>query len=198
MADDDKDAAKPAVEPARRPAPDPRVQTSMVIGAGVLFANVAFFVLSMLYANERPQTDLGHARMTFGVMSIVLGGASVGAVFAAREVAHAIAAASAVAELVFGVIALRHGLPPVLGVALVVAGLVGGGLVVLSWNGARAAWSFAIALAVVLGVCMLFGAPKVRSQLDIGLWTALIYPGLKFVDVVALVMLRGEFRRSAA
>jgi hypothetical protein len=198
MADSGDKPATPAVESPPRPAPDPRVQTSIVIGAGVLGANMAFFVLSMFYADERPQTDLVSVRLAFGVMSLVIGGTAVGAVFATRPVAHALAAGTACAEFVFGMLALRHWLPPVLGCALVIAGALGGWLVVMSWNGTRSAWAFAIALAVVLGVCMLFGAPKVRSQLGIGLWTALIYPGLKFVDAVALTALRERYRRSAA
>jgi hypothetical protein len=50
----------------------------------------------------------------------------------------------------------------------------------------------------VFGTVDFFGAPKVRGLLGIGLWTALIVPGLQIISVIALTMLRGEYREGAA
>jgi hypothetical protein len=86
----------------------------------------------------------------------------------------------------------------VLGISLIAAGAIGIGLAWASWHRSRAAWAFLISLTAVLAVCFLFGAPKVRNQLGIGLWTALIYPGIKTVTVVALAMMRDDYRTVAA
>jgi len=204
MADNGDKPAKPAVESPR--PPDPRVQTSIVITVGVIAANAMFFVLSMLYANERPQTDLGQVRYEFAKMTIVLGAAGVSCVFAPRRSAHVLALATAAGEIILGCLALSNSKPIVLAIALLVAGGIGAWLAYLSWfQRSRAAWSMLASLSSVLAVCLIFGAPKVRSQLDgvsflgihldIGLWTALIYPGLKAVTVVALWMLRDDYRR---
>jgi hypothetical protein len=40
---------------------------------------------------------------------------------------------------------------------------------------------------------LLFGAPKVRGALDIGLWTTMILPGLNAVAAFTLASLRGEY-----
>ena len=64
-------------------------------------------------------------------------------------------------------------------------------------RGSRVAWSFLIALMTVMGIVTLFGAPKVRNLLDIGLWYAIIIPGVLAVGVVALALVRRDYRESA-
>jgi hypothetical protein len=41
----------------------------------------------------------------------------------------------------------------------------------------------------------LFGAPKVRAQVGIGLWIALIFPGMCVVATTTLASLRDDYRR---
>ena len=94
----------------------------------------------------------------------------------------------------WSIAAFQAGMPNSLSVALLVlAGL----FPVLVWRSllhSRAAWAFLVSICWVLAVVLLFGAPKVRSKMEIGLWTAMIIPGLLFVAGVALVAVRREYR----
>jgi hypothetical protein len=60
--------------------------------------------------------------------------------------------------------------------------------------GSRGAWAFLTAMCYVLAVVLLFGAPKVRAQIDIGLWTAMLIPGLLVVAGVGMTMIRRNYR----
>jgi hypothetical protein len=66
-------------------------------------------------------------------------------------------------------------------------------LVWRSADGSRAAWAYLVALCGVMGLVLFFGAPKVRNLLGVGLWTAMILPGLLTVATTALVMVRGDY-----
>jgi predicted permease len=90
--------------------------------------------------------------------------------------------------------ALSKGLPPVMGTTMLVVGLVVPVLTWRSWNHSRPAWAFLIALVAVFGTVDFFGAPKIRALLHVGLWHAMILPGLQIVCVMALAMVRGEYR----
>ena len=67
-------------------------------------------------------------------------------------------------------------------------------LVVYSLKGSRPAWSFLISMLAVLATVTFFGAPKIRHIMSFGLWHALIIPGLQVVAVIALVMIRSEYK----
>jgi len=47
-----------------------------------------------------------------------------------------------------------------------------------SWQGSRVGWAFLTTLCGVLAVCLLFGAPKVKALLHLGLWPALAFPAI--------------------
>jgi hypothetical protein len=85
-------------------------------------------------------------------------------------------------------------MPAVLPAALLVLGVLYPVLVWRSLEHSRGAWAFLISMCGVLAIVLLFGAPKVRGVLDIGLWTALIMPGLLAVATVGLAMLRVDYR----
>jgi len=82
----------------------------------------------------------------------------------------------------------------VLPVSLFVIGALYPALVWRSLEHSRGAWSFLISMCGVLALVLFFGAPKVRGVLDIGLWTALIMPGLLTVAMVGLTMIRADYR----
>jgi hypothetical protein len=186
------DAAKPAVEPPS--ARSHLMQVAIVVAIGVVGANGVFFVFSSIYGDDHPIADLGRLRLEFATLTAVVAGALLAVAYMAREFAHGFAALTAAAEVVFGMVALDTGRPIVLGVTLVVCGGLGIGLAWQSYkHDSRAAWSFLIALSAVLALCTLFGAPKVRAQLGIGLWIALAYPALKVVTVGALTSLRDRY-----
>jgi hypothetical protein len=199
MADD---AAKPKPPPA---AMSDRTRMAILIAMGVAFANGAFFILSMVYYNAHTipapgvgelvdTAALGHAREAFALLSAIVGVATFVAEMAPREVGHALAALLGMASVAASISAFDKGLPPVMSVTLFLAGALMLALAWGSWQRSRAAWAFLIALVAVLGGVGLFGAPKIRGVLGVGLWTAMIIPAIKVVTVVALASLRREYQ----
>lgn len=177
----------------------------MVAGAIVVIANIAFFLLSMLYFNSKVTfTTKGEipafsdheqlmVRLSFVVLSLVIAATSVGVAVAPRAVSHLIMLAMAPASLAAGVAAAVYGLPGVLAAAEMVIGGLLAVLVPLSWKGGRGAWAFVVAMAAVYTVVLFFGAPKVRGELHVGLWTTLLLPGLNVVALVGLVRSRAKY-----
>jgi uncharacterized membrane protein YhdT len=70
-------------------------------------------------------------------------------------------------------------------------------LIRYSLQRSRAAWASLASLCVVFGVVMLFGAPKIRGMVGVGMWIALIVPGLLGVATAALTMIRRDYRENA-
>ena len=179
------------------------IQLSILIGAFCLILNVAFFFLSSMYfADKRanplvpvvPVDSTNSARIAFAFFSGIVSAMSIAVAIAPKWVAHGVAALSGLVALIASVFALKKGMPFVLPAALFIMGAL---LPLLAWRSllrSRAAWAFLIAMCAVLGLVLLFGAPKVKGQLDIGIWTALIMPGLLGVATVGLTMLRGDYR----
>jgi hypothetical protein len=118
----------------------------------------------------------------------------VGTIFAARIVAHGLAAVMALASLVAGVFAIRAGMPNALSMALLVIGVLIPFLIWGSLVKSRAAWAFLTALCYVLAVVLLFGAPKIRAQIGVGLWIAMIIPGLIAITAIGLTAIRVDYR----
>jgi hypothetical protein len=175
------------------------MQIAMLIGGAVVVLNVAFFFLSDLYY-DRPNpiaTPIMRARATFAALTAILAAASFTASLAPRLIGHSLAAVLGAASIVAGIGAFSQGMPMVLGATLLIVGVLMPTLAYFSLHHSRAAWAFLIALVAVFGGVDFFGAPKVRGLLGVGLWTALILPGLQFVAVVSLTMLRGEYREKA-
>jgi len=181
------------------------MQVAILVAICVVVLNVVFYLLSGSYFDSKrgafgaaPITDaqIHAARMQFVWFTVIVGAAAVAASFAARTVGHAIAALIGLASFVTAIYALGSSLPKVLGVTLLVLGALMPLLAYLSlFRHVRAAWAFLVAMTTTYATVLLFGAPKVRGQLwDIGLWTALIFPGLLVVAAVALTLVRHEYR----
>ncbi len=167
--------------------------------------NVLFFFLSGFYFEDKrasqglmseiTSSTVSSTRVAFGIFSGLTAALLAASMFQPKWVGHGIAAVMGLASLIAAVAAFRAGTPMSLGVSLVVIGFLYPALVVLSLlRTSRAAWAFLCALCWVLGVIMLLGAPKIRSQIDIGLWTAMIIPGLLIVGAIGLTMVRREYR----
>ena len=176
----------------------PRAQATRIavlIGITLLAFNAMFYFLSqMWFEGSKSAGDLGTARFAFGVMTAIIAAASFTAALAPRQIGHGLAAVLGLTSIVAGFAALAHGMPGVMGVTLLVAGAL---MPILAWYSlhlSRGAWSFLIAVFAVFGTVTFFGAPKVRGLLGIGLWTALIVPGLLVVGTIALAMLREDYR----
>lgn len=181
------------------------IQLMIIILVSAVLLNVLFFFLSGAYYDDRRASQglmstitdatVRSTRVSFGIFSGLVTVSLVGAVFAPKWVGHIISGALGLASLVGAVASIRAGMPLALSVSLIVIGLIYPALVVLSLAfQSRAAWAFLSALCWVLGVVMLFGAPKIRNQIDIGLWTAMIIPGMLTVGGIALAMVRREYR----
>jgi hypothetical protein len=177
-----------------------------IICAGAFVAlNAAFYFLSGGYFDSHREIAAGvsvpsyspeqmtHVRMTFAVLSGVMGASCFFAWLRAHEIGHLIPTLLGAVHLVAAASAFSHGTTKVLGMTLLVSGLL---MPLLAWHShrrSRPAWAFLIAICGVFAVIEFFGAPKVRGALEIGLWTAMIFPGLNAVAVLALVSLRGEY-----
>lgn len=172
------------------------LQTAAIVAGSALTLNALFFVMSGMYFGDKPQqaAGIGTVRVAFAVMSFLIAATSFAAGLAPRLVGHGLATVIGLASMIGGVAGLMSSLPPVLGVALLASGGLLITLVVYSLKGSRPAWSFLISMLAVLATVTFFGAPKIRHVLHVSLWSALIIPGLQIVAVIALVMVRGEYK----
>lgn len=201
--------AKP---PPARNSREEVIRTSIVIGLGVALLNATFFVLSYAYFKahavnlgigtgldyyEIDKVGLANAREAFLVLSLIVGAVTFVATRAPREIGHALATLFGLAALAGAYAAFSKSLPTVMGITLTVFGLLTPALVYWSWQKSRAAWAFLIAMVAVFGGVDFFGAPKVRTLLGVGLWTAMILPSLQVITVIALSSLRRDYRAAA-
>jgi hypothetical protein len=175
------------------------MQMAGVIAGTALGLNLFFFLMSGMYFDDRPKMagDIGSVRAAFAIMSFLVAGMAYAAGVAPRLVGHGLALAVGGASFVGGIAGLMSTLPVVMSLTLILCGLLLPALAYSSLKHSRSAWAFLIAILAVLATVTFFGAPKIRHVLGIGLWHALIIPGLQIVAVIALTMLRGEYRNRA-
>ncbi len=152
------------------------VTFALDIGVGVVLAD---------------QIDTG----PFMLFTALVALASVVALIKPKEIGHGLASITGVAALVGGVASALTGMPMVLPVVLFVTGAFMPYLAYRSWHGSRVGWSFLTTICGVLGVCMLFGAPKIKGLLHIGLWPALVFPGILAATTVALAVQHATYRQ---
>ena len=167
-----------------------------VITGTAIGVNSMFWLLSGFYFKDKPAAavDVQSVRLAFLILTLLVSGMSYVAALAPRLVGHAIGFVAGIASLVAGFAAFGSTIPGVVAVTLIVTGLV---TPVLSWQSlqrSRTAWAFLISMLAVLATVTFFGAPKVRHVLGIGLWYALIIPAVEIVGVIALSMVRTEYR----
>lgn len=167
-----------------------------IIGIILIAANAFFFLASNTYGKDHMLAvkALWNARVAFAVTSIVIGGLSFAAAHQPKLVGHILGFALAGAAVIGGIAAFITKLPATLGVTLVIIGALTAVLAFHSMRGSRVAWSFLFAMLTVMAVVTLFGAPKIRNTLHIGLWYAILIPGVMTVGVVALALVRGDYR----
>jgi hypothetical protein len=189
--------------PSKPGEANPIVQLAMLVGILVLVLNAGFYFISEAYFDDRVKrfgaqelARLSGARVDFAIFTVVVGGGAILAALRPRHVAHALAGVAGVASLLAAPFALD--ISAVLAVTLLtVAGL----FVVLIWYSmrqrSRAAWSSLAAMCAVYAVVLLFGAPKVRGLLDVGMWIAMIAPGLLAIATAAFAMIRDSYREPA-
>lgn len=179
--------------------PVSRVQSLKMAGlitGTALGVNSMFWLLSGFYFKGKPAAaaEVNSVRIAFLILTLLVAGMSYVAALAPRLLGHAIGFVAGIASLVAGFAAFGSTIPSVVAVTLIVTGLV---IPVLSWQSlqrSRTAWAFLIAMLAVLATVTFFGAPKVRNVLGIGLWYALIIPAVEIVGVIALSMVRTQYR----
>jgi hypothetical protein len=180
---------------------NPIVQLAILVGIFVLVSNAGFYFLSDSYFDDRIKrlgaqelARLSGARVDFAILTIVVGGASILAARYPRAVAHVIPALAGAASLLAVPFAAAIGV--VLPATLLLVAAAFGVLVWSSLQGSRAAWAYLASLCVVYGVVLLFGAPKIRGLVGVGMWIAMIAPALLGVAAAALRMIRADYRES--
>jgi hypothetical protein len=185
---------------------------AIVCVTAFVLVNVAFYLMSGSYFASHREIVVGvgsvatytpelamHVRMTFVVFSGVVAAFGFVAGLEPRKVGHLLPVLLGLADLAGAVGAFTHDAPAVVGVTLLVAGLLLPVLAHFSFRGSRPAWAFLVAMCGVFALVEFFGAPKVSRAINVGLWTAMILPGLNAVAVAALASLRGSYvERSAS
>jgi hypothetical protein len=191
-------------------AHEPTKRIAIVCVAAFLGLNVVFYLLSNSYFDGHRELVAGvsqpsyspdqmtHVRVTFAVFSGIVAAFGFVAGIRPRVIGHLLPVLLGLVDLVAGGAAFVHNLPGVLGMTLLVCGLIMPVLAWQSYRGSRAAWAFLVAICGVFAVVELFGAPKMRAALDVGLWITMILPGLNAVAAAALVALRGEYLERGA
>lgn len=176
------------------------MQLALTICGFIVALNVAFYFLSNLYFQDRARrygldelTHIGGVRTAFAMFSISVGVTSILAALAPRWFGHGIPAVAGLASLVAAFASWSAGLQPTLWIALLIVGMLLPAVTWLSFQKSRAAWSFLVALCSVLALMLLFGAPKVRGIVGVGLWHTLILPGMLAVGAMALVMVHRDY-----
>ena len=180
------------------------VQLTVVFLVAAVALNVAFFFLSGVYYDDKRASQgllttitastVNGTRFSFGLFTGSVTLALIATSFVPKWASHGLVGVTAIASLIASAFAIRAGMPGALWMALLVIGVMLPFLIWQSLVKSRAAWSFMCAICYVLAVVLLFGAPKVRAQVGINLWTAMIIPGLLAVAAVGLTMIRRDYR----
>lgn len=180
---------------------NPIVQLATLVGILAVALNVAFYFLSDAYFDDRVKrlgaqelARLSGARIDFAIFTIVVGGGAIVAAMYPRAVAHVIPALAGVASVIAVPFAAKIG--AVLAAMLLLVGGSFGLLVRHSLQRSRAAWACLASLSAVYGVVLLFGAPKIRGLVGVGMWIAMIAPGLLWVATGALRTIRGDYAKA--
>jgi hypothetical protein len=176
------------------------MKMASVIAGTALGLNSIFWVLSIVYYDDKPglaAANIDSVRIAFFALTLLVAAMSYVAGLAPRHLGHGVGFVAGIASLVAGFASFGSTIPGVVGATLLVFGFI---LPIVTWKSlqhSRAAWAFLIALLSVLATVTFFGAPKVRHVLGIGLWYAMIIPAVEIVAVIALSMVRGEYRERA-
>lgn len=182
----------------------PMVQLAILVGIVALVSNAGFYFISEAYFDDRAKrfglqelVRLSGARVDFAIFTIVVGATTILGALSPRAVAHGLAGLAGLASFIVAIVAFGSDVSVILPVVLVIVAGIFGLLIWYSLQRSRAAWSCLAALCAVYGVVTLFGAPKIGGLLGMGMWIALITPGLLTVATAGLRTIRDEYREPA-
>lgn len=191
------------VEPAKAAAPPGKaaMQHAIVVGIVVVVANAMFFFLSERYYAERAAkhgaaelANLDPSRINFLIFSVVTAIGAIAAAISPRHVGHAVAVLAGFVSIVGGFAVMQSDIPATLGVTLLVLGSFFVVATKTSWQGSRAGWATLVALCGVIGIMTMFGAPTLGRLFGVGIWVAMILPGMLYVGATALCLVHDEYR----
>lgn len=185
-----------------RVPPQRRVlQFSVIVLVITLLLNVLVYFVADDYYRSRagssgavPADLLWKTRAAFALFSGLTGLVAVAAVWSPRVIGHGIPALAVLASFAAGIAAARADYHPVLPASLIVIAVVLVELIRSSLKGSRAGWAFLASMCGVLATVTLFGSTKVRNALDIGLWHAMLIPGVLAGATAALILASDRYR----
>ena len=182
----------PTPEPSRKPADayatDLTGPAIIAVAVGAALFAMFWFVTTAEYRS--------HVMGSFLALIAIVIGALLAAISRPRQVGHALAGLLGAAALLAGLYSFLGSLPFLLSLVLAV---MGGAMLLMTYyslHGSRPAWAFLSALLAVMGVCTLFGAPKVKNLLGVNMWLALLVPGLLAVTCAALGIIAEDYRET--
>lgn len=196
----------PNVAPQRKPGEaNPIVQLAILVAILAVMLNAGFYFLSEGYFEDRVKRfglqeleRIGGARLDFALFTLTIGLGSIGTLAYSRWVAFGIPALAGVLSFAAAVGAIVADISVVLAAALFISSGMFGFLIRLSVEKkSRAGWASLAAMCLVFGIVTLFGAPKLRGLVGVGLWVAMIVPGMFFIAAAALRQLRADYREQA-
>ena len=181
-------AAKPAVAKA------PEAPSNPVVVSAVISGLIDVVLLALFWFASDPAYRSA-AAPSFIAMLVIVNGAMIAATAKPRITAHALATVFSLACMLAGFGSLGGGIPILLALVLIAMGAGSLLMTIQSYrHRSRPAWAFLSAILGVIAVCTLFGAPKVRSLIDVNMWIALMIPGLLTVACVAFGMISDDYR----
>lgn len=187
-------------EPQSAPLPPspaaPESETQSSLSARVITGAIVVIVLNVLYQVATSAEYRAETEWSFRALTVVVTAGLIAATVEPRVTGHILAVLFGVSSLLGGVVAgIKGSVPVPLILVLTVMGAGSLWMTVSSFRTqSRAAWAFLSATLGVMGVCTLFGAPKVRTILEVSMWTALMIPGLLTVACIAMGMIGDQYR----
>jgi hypothetical protein len=207
----------PPAQRARGPRALTRQEILMLAGGAFILVNVAFGVLGRMYYMDKlaggfeadpsiadpyaAASSLAWAYVrdvfffSFLVFSIVGTAAMTAAVLWPRHYAHAMAGAFALYYVASAIAIAFSNMPILVAVFQAAVGVLFLRLGYASWKHKdRAAWAFLLALAGVMALLLLFGAPQIKAAMHLPrLWYVMLLPALMASVAVGLYRARNEY-----
>ncbi|MEZ4363518.1 MAG: hypothetical protein R3B48_25305 [Kofleriaceae bacterium] len=164
------------------------------IGATAIAGAIVVAMLFALFYLASTPAYRAEATVPFLLAAVLITAAVIAATQWPRYVGHGLALAYGICAPI-GAYLLRSQSDLVLvPLFLAACGVLALVLTPLSYHRKRAAWAFLLSLLVVMAVCTLFGAPKIRANFGVSMWIALMIPGLLGAASVGLGMLSGDYQ----
>lgn len=197
------EAAKPTPDPkpaATKPAPAaarPEEQANPVVVTATISGVVAVGLLALFLVFTEPGYRSA-ALPSFVAMIVIVAGSLIAAMAWPRATAHLLGGLFGLVSSLTGLFTITSGgIPVTLSIVLIA---MGAGSLVMAQRSyqyrSRPSWAFLAAILGVMGVCTLFGAPKIRNLIGTTMWIALMIPGLLTVACVAFGLIAKDYRET--